>query len=383
MGRTPCCSAEGLKKGAWTAEEDQKLIAYIQEHGEGGWRTLPQKAGLQRCGKSCRLRWANYLRPDIKRGEFSAEEEDNIIRLHAIRGNKWSAIARRLPGRTDNDIKNHWNTHLKKRLVQKGIDPATHKLINGGAPSPQHDQINPTQNQTTSSNPDDDLPSRPSRPVSLSAKLLNRVATKLVISDNHNALSEIIKNGGNTINNVNDVRERSLMESPTESRFSRSNSITSRLLNKVATRPNMLQSILSSSTPASSPSVSNGLVGGSVPFSPLTYCVDHDTAKVMNEEEDFVNMVLAEDDHGATVNNVDESSFDIDSLRDFLLDDSDISGSTGSDQTFVNGGSESSNEGGGVEEITTANYWNEDLELEEIYDGFLDFNYGSPNAQVF
>eukprot|EP01018_Ginkgo_biloba_P014407 Gb_23693 [translate_table: standard] len=73
---------------------------------------------LLRCGNSCRLRWTNYLRPDIKLGQFSFEEEHTIIELHAILGNKWSTIAGHLPGRTDNEIKNFWNTHLKKRLLQ-------------------------------------------------------------------------------------------------------------------------------------------------------------------------------------------------------------------------------------------------------------------------
>ncbi|KAK2644226.1 hypothetical protein Ddye_019421 [Dipteronia dyeriana] len=126
MGRAPCCDKNGLKKGPWTQEEDQKLIDYIQKHGYGNWRTLPNNAGLQRCGKSCRLRWTNYLRPDIKRGRFSFEEEETIIQLHSILGNKWSAIAGRLPGRTDNEIKNYWNTHIRKRLLRMGIDPVTH-----------------------------------------------------------------------------------------------------------------------------------------------------------------------------------------------------------------------------------------------------------------
>uniref|UniRef100_A0A2N9IE60 Uncharacterized protein n=1 Tax=Fagus sylvatica TaxID=28930 RepID=A0A2N9IE60_FAGSY len=126
MGRAPCCDKNGLKKGPWTPEEDQKLIDYIQKHGYGNWRTLPKNAGLQRCGKSCRLRWTNYLRPDIKRGRFSFEEEEAIIQLHSILGNKWSAIAARLPGRTDNEIKNYWNTHIRKRLLRMGIDPVTH-----------------------------------------------------------------------------------------------------------------------------------------------------------------------------------------------------------------------------------------------------------------
>ncbi|CAN7114241.1 unnamed protein product [Brassica rapa subsp. narinosa] len=130
MGRSPCCDKLGLKKGPWTQEEDQKLLAYIEEHGYGSWRSLPEKAGLHRCGKSCRLRWTNYLRPDIKRGKFNLQEEQTIIQLHALLGNRWSAIATHLPKRTDNEIKNYWNTHLKKRLVKMGIDPVTHKPKN-------------------------------------------------------------------------------------------------------------------------------------------------------------------------------------------------------------------------------------------------------------
>ncbi|XP_038716483.1 transcription factor MYB93-like [Tripterygium wilfordii] len=127
MGRPPCCDENGLKKGPWTPEEDQKLVQYIQKHGHGSWRALPKLADLNRCGKSCRLRWTNYLRPDIKRGKFSQEEEQTILHLHSILGNKWSAIATHLPGRTDNEIKNFWNTHLKKKLIQMGFDPMTHQ----------------------------------------------------------------------------------------------------------------------------------------------------------------------------------------------------------------------------------------------------------------
>ncbi|GMN45335.1 hypothetical protein TIFTF001_014526 [Ficus carica] len=123
----PSFEENGLKKGPWTPEEDEKLIQHIQTHGFGSWRALPKLAGLNRCGKSCRLRWTNYLRPDIKRGKFSQEEEQTILHLHSILGNKWSAIATHLPGRTDNEIKNFWNTHLKKKLIQMGFDPMTHQ----------------------------------------------------------------------------------------------------------------------------------------------------------------------------------------------------------------------------------------------------------------
>ncbi|KAK4484734.1 hypothetical protein RD792_007327 [Penstemon davidsonii] len=127
MGRIPCCEKENVKRGQWTPEEDQKLSSYIAQNGTRNWRLIPKHAGLQRCGKSCRLRWTNYLRPDLKHGQFSEAEEQTIITLHSVLGNRWSVIASQLPGRTDNDVKNHWNTKLKKRLSGMGIDPVTHK----------------------------------------------------------------------------------------------------------------------------------------------------------------------------------------------------------------------------------------------------------------
>ncbi|XP_038903298.1 transcription factor MYB60-like [Benincasa hispida] len=116
MGRPPCCEKVGIKKGPWTPEEDIILVSYIQQHGPGNWRSVPTNTGLLRCSKSCRLRWTNYLRPGIKRGNFTPHEEGMIIHLQALLGNKWAAIASYLPQRTDNDIKNYWNTHLKKKL---------------------------------------------------------------------------------------------------------------------------------------------------------------------------------------------------------------------------------------------------------------------------
>ncbi|XP_052202484.1 transcription factor MYB114-like [Diospyros lotus] len=107
-------------KGAWTAEEDRKLAECIEVHGAKKWKTIAIKSGLNRCGKSCRLRWLNYLRPNIKRGNISHEEEDLILRLHKLLGNRWSLIAGRLPGRTDNEIKNYWNSHLGKKINQQG-----------------------------------------------------------------------------------------------------------------------------------------------------------------------------------------------------------------------------------------------------------------------
>ncbi|AQK83665.1 uncharacterized LOC100216895 [Zea mays] len=137
MGRQPCCDKVGVKKGPWTAEEDQKLVGFLLTHGHCCWRVVPKLAGLLRCGKSCRLRWTNYLRPDLKRGLLSDDEERLVIDLHAQLGNRWSKIAAQLPGRTDNEIKNHWNTHIRKKLVRMGIDPVTHlPLQEPPAPAP-------------------------------------------------------------------------------------------------------------------------------------------------------------------------------------------------------------------------------------------------------
>ncbi|KAL2515641.1 transcription factor MYB [Forsythia ovata] len=129
MGHHSCTEKEKLRKGLWSPDEDEKLYTFITRFGVGCWSSVPKLAGLQRCGKSCRLRWINYLRPDLKRGMFSQEEEELIINLHETLGNRWAQIAVQLPGRTDNEIKNFWNSCLKKKLIKQGIDPNTHKPV--------------------------------------------------------------------------------------------------------------------------------------------------------------------------------------------------------------------------------------------------------------
>ncbi|XP_073136775.1 transcription factor MYB1-like [Henckelia pumila] len=108
-------SSSGVRKGAWTKEEDALLKNCVEHYGEGKWHLVPLRTGLNRCRKSCRLRWLNYLRPNITRGNFSQDEVDLLIRLHDLLGNRWSLIAGRIPGRTANDVKNFWHTRIEKR----------------------------------------------------------------------------------------------------------------------------------------------------------------------------------------------------------------------------------------------------------------------------
>ncbi|XP_010923838.1 uncharacterized protein [Elaeis guineensis] len=140
-----CCSKQKVKRGLWSPEEDEKLVKYITTHGHGCWSSVPKQAGLQRCGKSCRLRWINYLRPDLKRGSFSAQEERIIIDVHRILGNRWAQIAKHLPGRTDNEVKNFWNSCIKKKLIAQGLDPKTHNLIPTARPNNSINSANISQ----------------------------------------------------------------------------------------------------------------------------------------------------------------------------------------------------------------------------------------------
>ncbi|XP_020693119.2 myb-related protein MYBAS2-like [Dendrobium catenatum] len=110
---------QGTRKGPWTEQEDLQLVCYVSLFGHRRWDFIAKISGLKRTGKSCRLRWVNYLHPGLKHGRMTPEEEHLILELHSKWGNKWSQIAGRLPGRTDNEIKNYWRTHMRKMAQER------------------------------------------------------------------------------------------------------------------------------------------------------------------------------------------------------------------------------------------------------------------------
>ncbi|XP_024985846.1 transcription factor MYB46-like [Cynara cardunculus var. scolymus] len=180
--------AAKMRKGLWSPEEDEKLMNYMITNGQGCWSDIARNAGLQRCGKSCRLRWINYLRPDLKRGAFSPQEEELIMHLHSLLGNRWSQIAARLPGRTDNEIKNFWNSTIKKRLKNSSSNSSSPNTSHDSSSSEHRDIMGGLMSMHDSSSIMAmymDATRRSSSSSSIQAMTMNHMMEQFPLNDDH------------------------------------------------------------------------------------------------------------------------------------------------------------------------------------------------------
>ncbi|XP_031502794.1 transcription factor DUO1 isoform X2 [Nymphaea colorata] len=173
-------SLPAMRKGPWLPEEDEILLEYVRQFGARDWSSIRSKGLLPRTGKSCRLRWVNKLKPDLKRCKFSPEEERIVIELQAKFGNKWARIATYLPGRTDNDVKNFWSTRQKRlaRMLQAPAPGQASSSSSSAAPTsimaPPTSAMAPTPTPTPTQAPALQYP--PPKLVTMDARGIDPVA---------------------------------------------------------------------------------------------------------------------------------------------------------------------------------------------------------------
>ncbi|XP_028775896.1 transcription factor DUO1-like [Neltuma alba] len=170
-----------IRKGPWKAEEDEVLLSHVNKYGPRDWSSIRSKGLLQRTGKSCRLRWVNKLRPNLKSGcKFSLEEERVVIELQAQFGNRWAKIASYLPGRTDNDVKNFWSSRRKRIARILHSSPPSSKSYKNKNEVPSFHNVSPLEARKFSSSSVEESSSKAHQPRSSSFTTENSEVIKMV-----------------------------------------------------------------------------------------------------------------------------------------------------------------------------------------------------------